>query len=148
MSCGPCRKSTSTASCYKPTPKELKSSVPIVYFNKTNCVDFDVIVFTQGESTHTVRSPYVAWQVLRGQSSVTFLYPKDVQVGATYQQQDQMVTAGPFCTEEGSTWEIVQNKISDTAEIQEGKVNLSIYPTVLIKFFFQLLVCQEMTKES
>ncbi len=125
--CGSCRRNAVHGTCYKPPAPALKSSVPIIYHNKTNCVDFEVIVFASRQTSHIVSSPYVAWQVLRGQSSVSFIYPLDIQVGASYTHADQQVTAGPFCTYQGSTWEIVQNNSADTAELKEGNIFLHCF---------------------
>ena len=68
-------------------------------------MDFDVLVFTKATSYNKVLTPYVAWKILRGQTNVSFVYPADVQAGANYSNRDQEVTAGPFDTYEGSTWE-------------------------------------------
>ena len=98
----------------------LRNSIPIIYYNRTNSVDFDVLVFAKVLKSSIISNPYVAWQILRGQTSVSFVYPVNMQVGATYINKDQVVTAGPFDTNEGSTWEIVQDRSGDTAQLKQG----------------------------
>lgn len=96
----------------------MNSDIPIRYVNCTGRTDFEVVVFT--ENCHTApETPYAAWQVLRGQSSVEFIYPVSMAVGVTCKLGGQLITAGPFPAELGSTWEISQDDISKTAVLKQ-----------------------------
>ena len=97
----------------------LKERIPITYINKTGSVDFDVVVFTHNFN-NSIDDICVPWQVLRAQSSVTFTYPADMQVGATHIRNEQLVSAGPFNAKNGTTWEILQEKILSTPHLKQG----------------------------
>ena len=102
----------------------MTTDIPIKYINATSNVDFEVVVFTKNFSTNTPKTYYVAWQLLRGQTSVEFVYPVQMQVGATYSQGGQFITAGPFGAKLGTTWEISQESASATAVLKESKLIL------------------------
>ena len=100
----------------------MSTDIAIKYVNATGNTDFQVVVFTKNFSTNTPMIYYAAWQVLRGQTSVQFVYPVSMSVGATYQQGGQTITAGPFPAELGTTWEISQSKSTSTAVLEEGNL--------------------------
>ncbi len=97
------------------------SDIKIKYINNTKKTDFDVMVFTKNYSTRTPKIYFVAWQILRGQSSVSFNYPGNVEVGVSYQSSGLSVVAGPFPAYLGSTWKIVQPLPTDTAVLSHSK---------------------------
>ena len=101
----------------------MTSDIPIKYVNGTSNVDFEVVVFTKNFSTKTPEIYYTAWQILRGQSSVQFIYPASLSVGAIYTDGGQIITAGPFPAKLGSTWEISQENPEATALLQMSKCN-------------------------
>ena len=94
--------------------------IPVKYINNTKSTDFEVMVFTKNYSTRTPKIYYVAWQVLRGQTSVEFKYPVMLAVGATYTSKGLQVVAGPFDATLGSSWRINQEKPTDTAVLKQG----------------------------
>ena len=97
------------------------NQIDIKYVNNTGKTDFDVMVFTKNYSTRTPNIYYVAWQILRGQTSVYFSYPLDtVQVGASYHQHGQIINSGPFHADIGSSWKITQPKRTSTAILEQG----------------------------
>ena len=96
------------------------SDIAIKYINSTGNTDFQVVVFTKNFSTNTPKIYYCAWQVLRAQTSVQFVYPVSMAVGATYTQGGQLITAGPFPAPLGSTWEIKQDSATSTAVLSQG----------------------------
>ena len=97
------------------------SSIPVKYINATNNTEFQVCVFAKNFSTSTPQVSYTAWQVLKAQTSVSFTYPEELAVGATYKVQSQEITAGPFPAKLGSTWEITQDSLYDTAVLKESE---------------------------
>ena len=97
----------------------LKERIPITYINKTESIDFDVVVFTHNLNKYE-DDIYMPWQILRAQSSVTFTYLADMQVGATYIWNEQLVSAGPFNAKNGTTWEIIQEKALSTPHLKQG----------------------------
>ena len=98
----------------------MTTDIPIKYINSTRNTDFEVVVFTKNFSTDTPKTYYAAWQILRGQTSVQFIYPVSMGVGATYTSGGQFITAGPFPAKLGSSWEITQESASDTAVLKES----------------------------
>ena len=100
----------------------MTTDIPIKYVNATTSTDFEVVVFTKNFSTNTPQVYYVAWQILRAQTSAQFIYPVTTAVGATYHTGGQLVTAGPFPAELGSTWEITQNSINATAVLTKSNI--------------------------
>ena len=103
------------------------NSIPVRYINKTGHVDFEVMVFTQNYNTKIPNIYYVAWQVLKAQSSVDFTFSSKIQVGAFYRTKGQTVRAGPFDAEPGSTWRIVQNEMQDTATLEKSMNSIINY---------------------
>ena len=100
----------------------MTTDIPIKYINATTNTDFEVVVFTKNFSTNTPKTYYAAWQVLRGQTSVQFVYPISTAVGATYTNGGQIITAGPFPAPLGSTWEITQDSINATAVLKKSNI--------------------------
>ena len=98
---------------------DLIKDIPITYYNKTGHVDFDVLVFIKNYTNHTTKK-YVCWQILRGQSSVDFVFPAVIQVGASYEYQGKIIKCGPLNAEMGSIWEIIQEKEDSTAVLRKG----------------------------
>lgn len=89
-----------------------KEDIPIKFINATGKVDFDVIVFAKTFS-NSAAPLFVAWQILRCQTSVRLLYPRSVEVGSSFTHGIQFVSCGPFKTQVGTTWEIRQgSKVS------------------------------------
>ena len=109
--------------------------IPIKYVNATKKVDFQVVVFTKNYNTDTPKIYYVAWQVLAAQSSAQFKYPAEISIGATYQKSGQIITAGPFPAQLGSTWKITQSTENDTATLTNGMHKTISYN--FCKFWFQ-----------
>lgn len=99
--------------------------IPIKYVNNTKNTDFEVMVFTKNYSTRTPKIYYVAWQVLRGQTSVEFKYPMHLAVGATYSSNGLQIVAGPFDATLGSSWRITQEKANDTAFLKQGNLYIT-----------------------
>ena len=112
----------------------MTTDIPIKYINATTNTDFEVVVFTRNFSTNTPKTYYVAWQVLRGQTSVQFIHPASMAVGATYRSGGQVITAGPFPANLGSTWEVTQESASDTAVLKQSKTTNCYFH--LIHFIF------------
>ncbi len=123
----------------------MTDDIPIKYINNTRNTDFEVMVFTKNYSTRTPKVYYVAWQVLRGQTSVEFKYPVSISVGATYYSSGLQVVAGPFGSDLGSSWRITQDKPVDTAVLKQSKAKKSskcnMYSSVIYKI--PLLVALE-----
>ena len=118
----------------------MTTDVPIKYINATTNTDFEVVVFTKNFSTNTPKTYYAAWQVLRGQTSVQFVYPVSMSVGATYKSGGQLITAGPFPAKLGSTWEITQESATDTAVLKQSKFDYIIYNILLFTYNMQRVV--------
>jgi len=98
-----------------------KNKIDIKYVNNTGNTDFEVMVFTKNYSTRTPKTYYVAWQILRGQSSVYFSYPLDtIEVGASYHNSGQKINSGPFLADMGSSWTITQPMRTSTAILAPG----------------------------
>lgn len=85
--------------------------IPVEFYNSTGRTDFQVMVSTKN---FDISAPpediaeFAAWEVLKTQSSASFIYPGALAVGCTYTQLDTEIKCGPFEAKEGSTWEIVQ----------------------------------------
>lgn len=99
----------------------MDDTINVKYINNTGRSDFEVMVFTKNFSTRTPKIYYVAWHVLRGQTSVAFQYPVHLAVGATYQSERLKISSGPFVADLGSSWKIVQEKSTDTAVLSLSK---------------------------
>lgn len=104
----------------------MNDTINIKYINDTDVHDCDVIVFTKNFKTRNIKTFYVAWHVLRGQSSVTFQYPVQVSVGATYQARGLKIVSGPFDADMGSSWSIVQNRSNDTAILSKSELQYTL----------------------
>ena len=115
----------------------MTTDIPIKYINATSNTDFEVVVFTKNFSTNTPKTYYAAWQILRGQTSVQFVYPVSMSVGATYKSGGQLITAGPFPAKLGSTWEITQESATDTAVLKQSKTNNLLLFIYYILFFIR-----------
>lgn len=99
--------------------------IAVKYVNATGHVNFVVVV--NAKNYHdcpddVLPGKNIAWQVLKAQTSSQFVYPLSVSVAASYQYGGQKIMAGPFPTDHGSTWEIIQELESDTAILQQGIV--------------------------
>ena len=99
----------------------MSTDIQIKYVNDTDSTDFQVVVFAKNVSTNTPETYYTAWQILQVHSSAQFTYPVSTAVGATYRSGGQLITAGPFPAELGSTWKITQPSVNDTAVLSQGK---------------------------
>ena len=97
--------------------------IPFKYINATNKVGFDVIVYTKNYFTplDTARQCYVAWQILRGQTSVSSIFPEGVEIGSTYNNDCQWISCGPFKAKPGSTWEMQQDTRDSTPVLEQGE---------------------------
>ena len=100
----------------------MTTDIPIKYINATVSTDFEVVVFTKNYNVNTPQVYYVAWQILRAQTSAQFVYPVSTAVGATYHTGGQLITAGPFPAQLGSTWEITQDSINATAVLKQSNI--------------------------
>ena len=98
----------------------MTTDIKIRYINATSEVDFAVVVFTKNFTVSTPEAFYSAWQVLKGQTSVDFVYPISTSVGVTYEENGQIITSGPFPAELGTTWEITQ-ELGKTADLKQSK---------------------------
>ena len=98
-------------------------AIPITYINSTGQTDFQVLVFTKNFSVNTPETFYAAWQVLRAQTSSSFEYPVDIEVGAIYESAGQTIISGPFAASLGSTWGVIQHSPNETAVLSESKFN-------------------------
>jgi hypothetical protein len=106
----------------------IHKGIPIKYINATNEVDFDVVVFTKNyftspETAELYHSAdyYVAWQILRGQTSVSSIFPEGIEVGSTYNNNCQWISCGPFKAKLGSTWEMRQDTRDSTPVLEQGE---------------------------
>ena len=122
----------------------MTTDIPIKYVNATRNTDFEAVVFTKNYSTNTPNTYYCAWQVLRGQTSVQFVYPVTTAVGAVYSQGGQTITAGPFPAELGSTWQITQESSIDTAVLAQSTIIIDIY--VLAKIVYIHIIVSTCSK--
>ncbi len=114
----------------------MSSEIPIRYINSTGETDFQVLVFTKNYSTNTPATVYAAWQVLKAQTEVDFVYPVDIEVGASYVVGSQTIIAGPFGAELGSTWQITQHTEESTKQVYyslhvKSIINVSPYNNIL-----------------
>ena len=111
----------------------MATNIPVKYFNDTGKTDFQVVVFTKNFSTNTPETNYAAWQVLRAQSEVDFVYPAENEVGASYEQGGQVIISGPFTASPGSTWDVVQDTPTSTTILSEGGLyELQVTPPDII----------------
>ena len=113
----------------------MTTDIPIKYINATRNTDFEVVVFTKNFNTNKPTIYYAAWQILRGQSSVQFVYPVSMSVGAIYTSGGQVITAGPFPAKLGSSWEITQESAAATAVLKESKTNSLLYSFYIVLFY-------------
>ena len=93
--------------------------IDISYFNMTEDVDFQVMVYAKNIIGTT--NYHTAWHVLQAQGRVDFKYPAKVEVGASHQYGNMDTQAGPFEADLGSTWEIIHEKPEDTPCLKKGK---------------------------
>ncbi len=84
------------------------TDIPIKFVNKA---DATVVVFTKNFAP-SADEYYVAWQVLKANSTAEFVYPAKTSVGATHGGANLL--GGPFETEPGSVWEIHQEDESES----------------------------------
>lgn len=97
-----------------------KQDIPIKFINTTGKVDFDIVLFTKTFSNNSV-PVFVAWQILRCQTSVSLIYPHSVEVGSSFTHGIQLVSCGPFNAEVGTTWEIRQESKASSPMLIESK---------------------------
>ena len=96
-----------------------REGIPIKFINNTGKTDRDVIIFSK--TPNHSEPVYVAWQILRCQTSVDLMYPFGFQVGTSYTKGIQSVNCGPFDAELGSTWEMRQHTQSSVAILTESE---------------------------
>ncbi len=94
--------------------------ISIKFINGTGKVDFDVVIFSKTFSNNAVPM-FVAWQILRCQTSVCLIYPHSVEVGSSFNHGIQFVNCGPFDTQVGSTWEIRQESKGSIPLLTQSK---------------------------
>ena len=111
----------------------MATNINIRYINATTRVDFAVVVFSKNFSIATPDAYYEAWHVLKGHSSVDFVYPVSTSVGAKYEDNGQVITSGPFPAEPGTTWEITQER-GQAATLKQSECYIIVF------FFFELIV--------
>lgn len=99
----------------------LTEDIPVKYVNATKKTDVQVVVFSKNSSLTTPSTCYVAWHILRGQGGVQFTYPASIEIGASYKTGGMTITAGPINSEQGSTWEIKQETLHETATLTKSK---------------------------
>lgn len=100
----------------------MSTDILIKYINATGRNDLEVIVFSKNYSTNNPKTYYTAWEILKVQSVVEFIYPASISVGATYQYGIETVTIEPIPAKLGSTWNIIQDSnASDVPSMKEGK---------------------------
>ncbi len=106
----------------------LYKDVAVKYINSTNNTEFSVIVSTINYSNDAQNDTLDAWKVLKAQTSSQFVYPVALSVAASYRSEGQLITAGPFPADPGSTWNILQELQTDTAVLSQGiGMQLTIY---------------------
>ncbi len=98
----------------------VNEGTPIKFVNKTGKTDRDVIIFSKSHPKQS-EPVYVAWQVLRCQTSVDLVYPLDFQVGTSYTKGIQSVNCGPFDTQLGTVWEMRQHSQASVAILVESE---------------------------
>ena len=76
-------------------------------------MDFSVVVYAANQSSNP-SGLSVAYQVLKTQTTITFVHPSAYGVSASYKEGTQTVTAGPIPAQPGSKYEIIRNLPSDT----------------------------------
>ena len=95
------------------------ADVPVLYVNSTGKTDFDVVVFTQNYHPDAPPSPYIAWQVLKGDTkSQSFKYPANLQVGAIYRDGRRILEEASF---DKWMWSLSQDTSDSTPVLTEGK---------------------------
>ena len=117
----------------------IEKDIPIKFTNKTGKTDFNVLVYTANQYVQGDSSISVAYEVLRTQTTVTFVHPRNFAVSATYHKGGQEITAGPIPAIPGNKYEIVKETELDAAIIREGIHITSISITFLL-FLFILIV--------
>ena len=103
--------------------RNLMHDVEITYLNKTGRNDFALLVFTKNEDANASESPYVAWRIIKAQSSATFKYSLDAAVGAYWETGGALIRAGPFSATVGSTWSIRADRPNDSPHLEPGRYN-------------------------
>lgn len=101
--------------------EELLHDIPIRFVNKTGKSNFSVAVFAENLNPDAKDTPYVCWLSLRTQTSATFTYPMETQIGAEYEKDGVQLMAGPVPANVGSTWEFLHEKPDSTPYLKEGK---------------------------
>lgn len=99
----------------------IASDIPIKYVNSSKRNDIQVVVFAKNDSSVYPTTLFTAWHVLRGQCSVQFTYPASLGVGVSYKTGGMTVTAGPIDAEPGSTWEITQESLHESATLKRSE---------------------------
>ncbi len=94
------------------------TDIPIKFVNATKQTDFSVIVFTKNDFPR-VTDAHVAWQVLRTNVSVMFVYPASNSIGASFDMSNTTIILGPFPAGLGSTWEIIAETEKSTPVLKE-----------------------------
>lgn len=98
------------------------SDISITYKNNTKQNDFEVVVFTKNENPNAIDTPFVAWKVLKAQTSADFVYPADVSVGASWKSSGGVTNfAGPLLAKLGSTWELTMPTPSSSPTLAASK---------------------------
>ena len=101
--------------------RSLKRDVPIVYLNKTGRNDFAVVVFTKNEDLNAIETPFVAWQIIRAQTSANFAYPVFASVGVYWESNGVTLYSGPMIAAAGSTWEFTCPVQDGSGTLKEGR---------------------------
>lgn len=98
----------------------LVEDVAIKFLNRTGKIDFAVAVFVKNENVNAAMSKFVTWHVLNTQSSASFIYPMQTQVGALYEDDGVRMRAGPHISRDGATWDFYQEIPMATPFMREG----------------------------
>ena len=99
----------------------INSDIPITYYNQTGQNNFEVVVFTKNENPSAIDTPFVAWRVLKAQTSAQFVYPVNVAVGATWTDGGVTSSAGPIVSSLGATWVLTQKTSESPPNLKDGK---------------------------
>ncbi len=97
----------------------MDDSIKIIFLNGTNDPNV-VVVVTARNASDPDKDKLVAWKILVTQTSVSFEYPKETDVGAFFTRDEDVITSGPFPAEPGSHWKITQENEKGASTLNKG----------------------------
>lgn len=115
------------------------TTIPIEYRNKTKDRKVHVVVTSKNLSEDSDNDKYIAWKTLTSQTKVYFKYPKETQVCAYYEYDNEIIMCGPFGASEGSYWKICQEDRHEAPELVEGNAKLHLISYVPINHLWEVL---------